>query len=451
MASSVQIPFSTSVGGNFTVPHNLGVMPGSVIIEMTSGGTVWFQPARYDASNLFLVASDGGLTGFLLVYASASPIISNNVGGNSTIRLQDVVDDASTLGDVAPALATGGMSMAPALSIANDVMQAIVNGGPIGQPFNWKWNRMNVTPFTTISLQSDYFVPNLVNLGWIENAWAVNINQTSIPKQKNYLEAHKDLQVTYLQTGYPGKICWLPSDQLMSGTWGIAPLGPTVANPQGQGTVLGTNQSGQQNPGPGVVYVNPIGQLVTPINATTAIKDPYGNLWCLTTFGTCGATQPIWPPNPTYPSLRNPNVAPTTVTDGSCVWSAISPKSQGFRLNPIPPQAGIVWQIQVVAQMVAPRFYNLSQYLSPLPDYMEVHWKQGFFAECYRRNPDSKIRQKYAQERQLFLEALDKAVRQQDREMDDFGFYPSSMSVMDTGWSTNGTTPALPFGPYNGW
>lgn len=450
MASQVQVAFSTTSGGNFTLPHDLGVIPGSVVFEFTSGGVVWFQPIRYDATNLYLVASDAGVTGFAIVYASSSPAPIPFGPQNSTIRLQEVVDDASTLGDVAPALATGGASMAPALSIANDVMQALVNGGPAGQPFNWKWNRYNLPPFPTISLQQDYFIPNLVNLGWIESAWAVNINQTSIPKSKTFLEVRKDLMVSYDQTTYPGKICWLPNNMLTVGTWGQTPLGPTAGYPSGQTTVAGPGLTGQQNPGPGVVYTNPIGTLITPINATTAIADPNGNLWCLTTFGTCGAVQPVWPANPTFPTFRNPQIMPSTVTDGTCVWTAINPNGQGIRLDPIPPQTGVVWMVQVVGQMRAPRFFNLNQYINPIPDDFEWAFKQGFFAQCYRRNPDPKVRSRFPQENQLWLDALDKAVKQVDREMDDFGFYPTSM-VMDTGWGINPINPAQPFGPWTGW
>jgi hypothetical protein len=449
MPAQTQVAFTTSAPGNFTLPHNLGVIPGSVIFEFTSGGVVWFQNTRYDAENLYLVASDAGVTGFAIVFASTTPSC-NMQNLNSTIRLQEVVDDASTLGDVAPALATGGASMAPALSIANDVMQALINGGPAGQPFNWKWNRYNLPPFATISLQQDYFIPNLVNLGWIESAWAVNINQTSIPKQKTFLEVRKDLEVSYDQTTYPGKVCWLPNKMLTVGTWGQAPLGPQPGYPSGQTTVAGPGLTGQQNPGPGVIYTNPIGTLITPMNATTAIADPYGNLWCLTTFGQCGDTEPTWPTNPTFPTLRNPNILPTTVVDGSCVWTAINPNGQGIRLDPIPPQTGVVWMIQIVGQMRAPRFFNLSQYINPIPDDFEWAFKQGFFAQCYRRNPDPRVRAKFQQEQQLWLDALDKAVKQVDREMDDFGFYPTSM-ILDTGWGVNPINPAQPFGPWTGW
>lgn len=365
---------------------------------------------------------------------------------NSSIKLQDIMDDAASLGDVAPALATGGVSDGPALSIANDVMQAIINGGPIGQPYNWKWNRTNVKPFPTISYQQDYFVAGVNNIGWLENCWAVNINQTSVLKQKQTLEVKKDLEPTYDQTGYPGKICWLPNDQLQTGTWGAAPLGPTAGIPSGQTTSIGPTESGLQNPGPGVVYTNPVGAVTQPINATTCITDPNGNLWVLTTFGTCGNTQPVWPTSPVYPTVQNPTIVATTVVDGTCVWTAVNPKGQGFRLDPLPPQTGVVWLIQPVAQMKAPRFASIGQYLEPIPDDYSTYFKQGFFAECYRRHPDPKVRQKYTLERQLFLEALDRAVRQADRELDDVGFYPG-VSIMETGIAVNSINPSMPYGP----
>jgi hypothetical protein len=451
MASSTQVAFTTTAPLNFTLPHNLGVVPGSVIFELTSGGAVWFQsPLKYDAQNLYLVASDAGVSGFAIIFASVTPQCV--VFGNSTIRLQEVVDDASTLGDVAPALATGGFSMAPALSIANDVMQALINGGPGGQPYNWKWNRYNLPVFYTNSLQQDYFIPGLVNLGWLESAWAVNINQTSVPKQNFPLEVDKDLLLTYQAGTYMAKIAWLPNSMLETGTWGAAPLGPTAGFPAGQTTVPGPNLIGLQNPGPGVIYTNPVGTLVTPYNPCTGITDPNGNLWVVTTYGTCGNTQPIWPTNPTFPTLRNPNILPTTVVDGTVVWTAVNPKGQGMRISPVPPQSGVVWAIQAVGQMVAPRFFNLQQYLNPIPDSLEWAFKNGFFAECYRRSPEPKVRAKYQQEKQMWLESLDKAVRQYDREPDDFGFYVGAgQGVMDVGFGYNPVTPAQPWGPWTGW
>lgn len=69
MQSSATIPFDTSAPGPFTLAHNLGLVPSTVIFEFTDGGTVWFQPQRYDDINLYLVASDTGITGVVIVFA----------------------------------------------------------------------------------------------------------------------------------------------------------------------------------------------------------------------------------------------------------------------------------------------------------------------------------------------------------------------------------------------
>jgi hypothetical protein len=70
MQANATIPFSTTAPGDFTLAHNLGIIPTTVIFQFTDGGTVWFQPMRYDATNLYLVASDAGVTGVVIIYAN---------------------------------------------------------------------------------------------------------------------------------------------------------------------------------------------------------------------------------------------------------------------------------------------------------------------------------------------------------------------------------------------
>src|SRR5260370_34006756 len=98
--------------------------------------------------------------------------------GNSTIKLQSIVDDGFRMGDIAPALASGGSSNEPALSIANDVITDMINGTPDGNPFNWKWNRFQPASFLTISHQQDY-AGNSTNIGYLEDCYAVDINNTT--------------------------------------------------------------------------------------------------------------------------------------------------------------------------------------------------------------------------------------------------------------------------------
>jgi len=373
-------------------------------------------------------------------------------GNNSTITLDELVDDALSFGNVSPTLATGGLSTSPAISIANTVMQVLINGAPSadGTPaaFNWKWNRLNMPPFVIISYLQDYFIPGLVNLGWLESCWASQVNQTSLPKSICQVEVYKDIQTTSDAVGYSAKICWEQNDLLSTGTWGANPQGPTAGDLSGNTSSFGPTLRGLQNPGPGVIYTDPKSQLVTPANATTAITDPNGNLWCLTTYGTCGSVQPTWPANPVYPIYNVfPAATATTVTDGTCVWTAINPKGQGMRISPIPSQTGVIWEIQPVGQMRAPRFKNLSQLLNPVPDDYEWAFKQGFFAECYRRSPDAKIRAVFQQEFNLWIAALKGAVSQADREMEDAGFYPG-VGVMDTNGYYGYNNPARPYGTW---
>jgi hypothetical protein len=63
------VSLAPSAPGNCTVPHLLGRVPLCAIIQMTSGGAIWFQtPLSYDGVNLYLVASDAGVTGRVIVW-----------------------------------------------------------------------------------------------------------------------------------------------------------------------------------------------------------------------------------------------------------------------------------------------------------------------------------------------------------------------------------------------
>jgi hypothetical protein len=69
MNATAVIPFNTSAPGPFTLAHNLGMIPVTVIFEFTTGGSVWFQTPRYDETNLYLEASGTGVTGVAIVFA----------------------------------------------------------------------------------------------------------------------------------------------------------------------------------------------------------------------------------------------------------------------------------------------------------------------------------------------------------------------------------------------
>jgi hypothetical protein len=61
----ISVALAPGAPGNFTVPHGLLAMPKLVIVRMSgaTGGKIWLQLPSFDGTNLFLTASDGGITG----------------------------------------------------------------------------------------------------------------------------------------------------------------------------------------------------------------------------------------------------------------------------------------------------------------------------------------------------------------------------------------------------
>jgi len=190
--------------------------------------------------------------------------------GNSSIQIRALVDDALTFAEIAPVLPNGGYSDQPALSITNDTMTAMLAGTPDGEPFNWKWNRILVPPFYINSYQQDYFIPGLLNLGWLESCTAVYQNITTFPKIIVPIEVKRDvLEVsTQMSTSRVCKISWMQNDTMQCGMWGQSQIDGLTGCP---------------NPGPGVVYTSPSGLTTTPRNPITCITDAFGNLWVVTT------------------------------------------------------------------------------------------------------------------------------------------------------------------------
>jgi hypothetical protein len=84
--ATVEIP-TTSAPGNFTVPHGLFVTPQAVDIQMTSGGQLWFQGTPYDSTNLYLVASDAGVSANAACFLEGAPESSVEAFSLSSITL----------------------------------------------------------------------------------------------------------------------------------------------------------------------------------------------------------------------------------------------------------------------------------------------------------------------------------------------------------------------------
>ena len=66
--------------GAFSVPHGLGVTPALVLIQMTSSGAVWLQSVVADETNVYLEASDAGLTGYVQAWKSVPSVTALKQG-----------------------------------------------------------------------------------------------------------------------------------------------------------------------------------------------------------------------------------------------------------------------------------------------------------------------------------------------------------------------------------
>lgn len=337
--------------------------------------------------------------------------------GSSTTTLQSVIDYASSMGELGPVMPSGGYSVNTALGIGTDVMADLIS-----QRFNWKWNRMKLPPFYTISWQQDYLGIGLTYpapIGWLEGGYWVDINNTALPKPTYPIEVVRDLPVSSISGNPPAKVCWLPNDQLTQGAW----------------------------PGPLVTYRQPLGAVITPTNPATNIVDAVGNLLVLTTYGTTGMNPPNSPPAQVVDAPEG-----TNFTDGSCVWTVAGPSSQGFRLLPLPPQQGVVYQVNLIAQRQAPApFLNVGQFINPVPDDYANWFRDGFIAGCYKMSANPQMRSLYYGPRglhEMWLGAMDAAMKQGDRETDNAGFIPDRSVVAPQGGIDIG--PANPY-LYNVW
>jgi hypothetical protein len=356
---------------------------------------------------------------------------------NSTITLSTITTYAKSFPEIAGVVqqGVGGSSIALPLQIANDVMIEMLSPA-----YNWKYNSFLLPLFATNSWQQDYAL-NVVNLGWLESGWLIDINNAAQPQPVWPLEVVKDLPPTSTQYGQPGQVCWFNNDQLVYATWG-------APNP-GAGTPSGT--SNFPNPQPNSPISTLYGVPAGPANPLLQVKDAFGNLWVVTTFGITGATNPFATnqnPQNLYPTPANPTQSAQTVLDGSVVWTAVNPKGQGVRCNPLPPQTGTVFQFNLKGQWRPFAFSNgpfsaLSQTIEPIPDDFSKYFKDGFIAKAYRHATEKAIRGKAQDMEAFWMKSMMDAKVQGDRERDNMGFYPATPILDQPGLVYPG--PAWPF------
>lgn len=328
--------------------------------------------------------------------------------GSSTVKLQDVIDYVAAQGIPNPLNQPAGYGMKLALGIANDVM-----GDLIAERFNWKWNSAIAPPFYTNSLQQDYPQQGNANIEWLEDADRIDINNTSVKKPLKNLTVVRQLSRTNYGTGPISHLCWMYNEDLDFGTW----------------------------PGAGATFYPLVGTNPSKQNPIMSMIDANGNMLIVTTPGTTGAVAPALPAN---------SAEGETVNDGSVVWTCVAPTSKGFRVFTIPAATGPVWKVVPKYQQTAPRFTaangGLQQTLAPIPDNYERHFRELYEIRCRAASPNPEDRKEADAARITYLQTLESAMKQGNKEADAYAMLPVSQ-VVDNVYS-NLRDPQDPAQPY---
>jgi hypothetical protein len=428
----------------------------------------------------------------------------------STVTLQNIVDIATCFGDIEPIInAANSPQGQPALTIANDVMNAIC-----ALTFPLKCLEINLPFFYTSMLQQDYALittagASVTNIAWLERGVAFDINSSSEPKTFRPVEVGRQLPQqsgSWYTNGFLNSnplflANFFPNNVLYYGTWGSANDG---------------NSTLGNNPGVGSVYTNPLGVgLSMPANPITQIQDSNGNLLVLTTYGVEGTAGPVASASSapgttvsgagTALTLSQVTVSGSSVTytgtitggasnalkgitfaitgftnsgnnvtiivtsstattlvcvttsqvneshagsaapAATTVWTVVDPYGQGIRITPVPALSGTVWQIGIVAQQKPVRFTSMQQSLFPLTDDLEPHFRQGFIAQCYRYSTHKDVRGKFKDEWQEWQLSLLSLRQKEDREQEENMFVPDRGIMGGTGGRSRFKGPYWPF------
>lgn len=325
---------------------------------------------------------------------------------------------------------TPGSSTDPLLTICNEIMCRI-----LAENMPWKWNRETAPAFLTVSLQQDYCT-NLTNIGWLENAWRVDINNSTsnnngAPKPIFALETVRDLPQVSRQS-YPFNICFVPNSQAFMGLWQA-----NTAYSCGYGVSMTPRSPIQQfidNNG-NILFIDStnLGLNIESPGYTGTTLLPPGAVF---PYGVSGNTQPLAPANAT---------PGTQIQDGTVIWTVADPNGWAWRLSPLPALNGLCWFIVPQYQVAPPAISTMQTSLAPIPNNMIYLFRAGVRAMLTQMNDFQKGNQMYEE----WEETLMKAVRAADRQQDDNIMYPgtSIMGGFDQSWTAAGIGAAWPFGP----
>lgn len=336
--------------------------------------------------------------------------------GNSTISLEECFDYVAGKSVPDPRARTGGYGTRLAIRLGNDTLNDLIS-----QRFNWKFNRSApriLSPYKGISIytnsyQQDYPLVGITDIAWLEDCTVVDINNTSVPPPLRSATVVKQLS--------------------RMGQW--VGNGPLIGN-QSINWMYNKDMAFGQWPGAGMTY-SPLITAQVVQNPIMSMIDANENLLIVTTFGTTGTVAPVLPAE---------SDEGTTVVDGSVVWTVVAPNGQGFRIGPLPGPTGPVYQFTPYYQKVSPQFLNLQQMIDPFPDDYSTTFMRGLEFQCKGASDNPAFRKEFKEDYPLWLNEMEGAKKQGDRENNAYGAIPASVPVEET-WG-NRRNPQDPSEPY---
>ena len=410
--------------------------------------------------------------------------------GNSTTTLQNVYDWAKAKGIPVPTDQPGGYGTRLAVEIGNNVMSAIVAerfnpkwNRAIAPSFLTNSYQQDYPQIgiTDIGWGEDVDIVDINN-----TSIPKPLNQPITMLWR------RQLSRTSLALWPVGQICWMYNSDLSYGVWpgpGVTfnpqlTPGPVIQNPlmsmvDSNGNLLIVTTRGTTVAGPAPAAINPTyGQvqfpgglagpvtlfvlgatppawLLTGVYLSVTVSDPnlqpsaiaqvisvqtgysiggqtyYGFSYVLANAPTT-AQEPVTATAQLYvgpPLLPAGAAEGTTFQDGSVMWTVVGPNSQGFRLFPLPGATGPIYQITPYYQRLLQKLTSLQSLINPIPDDQRYIFQEGVEIMCRKASSNPSERAEGMKDYPLWLAALQKLLKQNNREVDAYGAIPADGPV----------------------
>lgn len=318
----------------------------------------------------------------------------------STITLQQVADYARTQTSLLPIVGVGGFTQEPALSFCNDVLQEMLSA-----PYNWRFNRASIQPFTTVQYQQDYALTNAVatvTTPLPSQAVNVGIGNVHIQTQANNGATQSGTTVTIVT-------CWPHG---FSQGQSVTIAGVVVVGYNGTFTITGTptttsftyTTGGGLTPsgGPGIANINWIERCVLEDFQSTSPLKPNHEIEVVANLPKESIIQPPFKVAHQYD---------TQDTNGLTIPT--------FRMWPVPSSQ--IWNAYTDYQQRGPLLTDMSNTWTPIPDELAYVYRQGFLAKAFTHAEDPRG----VVEQQKFIMYLAKALNIKDYEIQHQSFFPT--------------------------